>query len=183
MWYCRERAAAAAVARPKVKKNAALLSFEDDEGADEDDEGDDNGGGDGKPAAAARIRSAHEAIDDARYTCLKPCQVHCLADIWHLCAWCLMQLHTTCFTSRVNSGTIVEPSLRDSHQAGLIAAHVIICRLVKVNTEQERQLAAQEAEETAVRKAAVQVRFCEHVSYHLQQSWCLHLSSLHRSTL
>lgn len=31
-----------------------------------------------------------------------------------------------------------------------------LCRLVKVNTEEERQLAAQEAEETAVRKAAVQ---------------------------
>ena len=35
-----------------------------------------------------------------------------------------------------------------------------LCRLVKVNTEEERQLAAQEAEETAVRKAAVQVRYC-----------------------
>ena len=58
----RERAAAAVQARPKVKKNAALLSFEDDEGGD----GDDDGGGGGDAVAAAGIRSAHEAIDDAR---------------------------------------------------------------------------------------------------------------------
>ena len=100
MSYFRERAAAAAVARPKVKKNAALLSFEDDAGGDEDDEGDDNGGGDGKPAAAARIRSAHEAIDDARYTCLTQCQGTAL---WLLsrnpCAHCSLQLHSADVTS------------------------------------------------------------------------------------
>lgn len=58
---CREKAEAAAAARPKVKKNVALLSFEDD-----DDGGDGDEGGVGTAVEASRIRSAHEAIDDAR---------------------------------------------------------------------------------------------------------------------
>jgi hypothetical protein len=61
-----------------VKKNAALLSFEDDEGGEE---GDGDGGG-GEAPAAARIRSAHEAIDDARcvYDILSSCGVDHLTD-------------------------------------------------------------------------------------------------------
>ena len=47
--------------------------------------------------------------------------------------------------------------LPGSHQLGTTHVWWLMHRLVKVNTEEEKRLAAQEAEETALRKAAVQV--------------------------
>lgn len=56
--------------------------------------------------------------------------------------------------------------LPGSHQLGTQHARCLVCRLVKVNTDEEKRLAAQEAEETAARKAAVQVIARRHTSLH-----------------